>query len=147
MLDCSTSARSLSASSIGFAAHHAGDVGAALLKEFGGGRISSNRANVEDEVILGKPLRIGTNEGCLSTRGLRTSETFCLTLKIGAGHPLGGQGDQVFPLTGEWDFKDHADNAVVVILNLPVEGQIAVNPRWLQLFDDRRPRESNILRC
>ena len=132
----------------GFSADDSSNVGTALLDKFGRSRTAGNATNVEDEVVFGEPMwSKGGSMRSVLARFVNERDVLpharnpCQpsTLRIGL--------NQVFPFTGEWDFKDHTDNTIVVILNLAVEGQVAVNPSWLQLFNDRRPFESDILRC
>src|SRR5262249_52958991 len=94
-------------------------------------------AHVEDEVVLVQPVFIGLDQGWSSTLQLPLDNLGRQTRKVSVPNPPAGKANQGLPVTGERQLENHAENAVVVVLDLTVEALTAVENQRLNRFHYR----------
>ena len=54
-------------------------------------------------------------------------------------NPAAGEVDEAFPIAGKTELVDHADHAVVVILDFALEPLAAAQQQGIKRLGDRRP--------
>ncbi len=103
----------------------------------GGGR-ARNLPHVENEVVLTQPLRIGLDQRRGGPLQFLADDAGGVLLKVDVPDPAAAHADQRVPVAGKRQLEDHAQYAVVVILDLTVKALAAVQHQGVDGFDDRR---------
>ena len=127
-----------------FSAHNLRDASALGGAQLVGGGRTGNLPDVEDEVVLAQPLRIRLHQGRGRPLQFLADDAGRVLLKVDVPDPAAAQANQGVPVAGKGQLEDHAQDAVVVILDLPFEPLAAVQNQRLDRLDHRRPLIANV---
>ncbi len=76
---------------------------------------------MEDEVVFAEPARVGLDHGVRGALKTLAHEGLDARGKIHVPNPAAGEVDEAFPIAGKTELVDHADHAIVVILDFALE--------------------------
>ncbi len=124
---------------LGLAAHDLGDAGALRREDIGGGGCAGNLAQVEDEIVLLQPLGgVRLDQRGSGALQFLLHDASCQALEVGVPNPAAGELHQLVPVAGKGQLEDHADHAVVEILDVALQALAAFkNQRFEDLFNRR----------
>ena len=99
-------------------------------------------AHVEDEVIFVQPIVIGLDQRGAGAFDLLLNDLLGEAGEVGIPNPAAGQADERVPVAGKRQLEDHAEYAVVVVLDLGVQALTAFEHQRLDALNHRRPLDS-----
>ena len=130
----------------GFSAHDLRDASALGGAQLGGGGRARNLPDVENKVVLTQPLRIGLDQRRRRPLQLLADDAGRVLLKVHVPDPAAAHADQGVPVAGKRQLEDHAQHAVVVILDLAFQALATVQDQGFDGLDHRRPLVANVSR-
>src|SRR5690349_8594237 len=101
---------------------------------------------MENKVVLAQPFRIRLDQRGSRALQLLARDAGGMFLKVNVPDPAAAHADQGVPVAGKRQLEDHAQYAVVVILDLTLQPFTAVQNQWPDRFHDRRPLVANVSR-
>src|SRR5208337_585867 len=106
-----------------------------------------NLAQVEDEVVFLQPFGgIGFQERWSGPLQLLFDDAGGKAFEVRIPNPAAGKLNELVPIAGKRQFEDHADDAVVEVLDLALQTLAALKNQRLQSFFNRRTLEPDISR-
>ena len=107
-------------------------------------RESRNLPHVENEVVLTQPFRIGLHQRRSGPLQFLADDAGGVLVKVDVPDPAAAQANQRVPVAGKRQLEDHAQDAVVVILDLAFQALAAVEHQRLNGFDHRGPLVADV---
>src|SRR5271169_214125 len=129
-----------------FAADDLGDASTLGRKQFGRRRITRDVTHVEDEVIFVQPTVVKLDQSRARAFDLLFDDLLREAGEIGVPNPTAGEADQRVPVASKGQLEDHAEHAVIVVLDLDVEPFAAFEDQRLDRFDHWRTLETDVPR-
>src|SRR5712692_4971439 len=99
---------------------------------------------MEDEVVFAKPLRIRLDQRRCCSLQLLSRDAGRVAFKVHIPHPAAAQTDQRVPVPREGQFENHAQHAIVVVLDLSFQTFTTFQNQRFNRLDDRGPLVANV---
>ena len=129
-----------------FAAHDLRDASSLGREQFGRRRIAGDVAHVEDEVVFMQPALVELDQRGPGALDLLFDDLLGEAGEIGVPNPAAGEADERVPVAGKRQLEDHAEHAVIVVLDLHVEAFAAFEDQRFDRLDDRSALEADVSR-